>query len=93
MALSRPGGGRDGPSKQLQERPIGFICRATHTSTRHVGQRAAVVRLVERSGSVIACSGSFCAEEELSSGEPIDDVHGSVAKRSVPEGRLDIGGC
>jgi len=57
------------------------------------GQRAAVVRLVQRSGSVIGCSGSFSSEEELSCGEPLDDVHGSMAKRTVPEGRLDVGGC
>ena len=64
--------------------------------TRRPGMRASVLQwsaLVPRSGSVIGCSGSFGSEEELSCGESLDDVHGAVAKRTVPESRLDVGGC
>ena len=89
--LSEVSDRRDGCARRLLEWQIGLILVARHTSTRHAAKRVAAAMLEQRSGSVMA-GGSFCNEEELGYGESLDEVHGAMAERAVPQGWL-AGGC
>ncbi len=76
-----------GMERRLIAGQDGLFGSAGHTFREHGEMPARVAGFSERSGRVISACESGFREEDLLSGESLEDVHGALAEWALPGGR------